>query len=189
MESRILTSEITIEDDILFCNCKWEEANGLLAESWTAYMELGKVLRTLKEGKYKGQFKAWVNDNLKFSYEWARILMNAYTRYELSGFNDKPAASIKEYAKDNPSCPKSDIDKLAEAGELTLADLLKPAPLPKREQMAQDWMVNNPGPYDECDKFLLMRTLPMLKAAVKKFGPIAISQLEVLASMIKSDRL
>lgn len=103
-----MTDIITEQDDILFCNAKWEEANGLLSDSWAAYMELGKELRELKEGKYKGRFKQWVNDNLKFTYEWARILMNGYTRYELSGFNDKPAASIKEYAKDNSGCPEPD---------------------------------------------------------------------------------
>jgi len=91
--------EIKVNDDVVFCNCKWEEANGLYSDAWGCYMELGKHLRELKEGKLKGQFTEWCAQELEFSYDWANILIKAYKRYELSEFTDPPQINIQLYAE------------------------------------------------------------------------------------------
>lgn len=92
---------IQVKEDkqALWCNCKWEEAKDLLKGGWECYMELGKELRELKEGTYKGQFTAWCNRELEFSYDWANILIKAYSRYELSEFKDQPETNIQYYAE------------------------------------------------------------------------------------------
>lgn len=96
---------ILIKNDnrAVFCNSKWAEANGLASDAWGCYMELGKELRMLKDGELKGQFKEWCGQELEFSYDWARILMNAYSRYELSEFKDAPQSNIRLYASEDDS--------------------------------------------------------------------------------------
>ena len=82
-----------------FCNAKWDEANGLASDAWECYMELGRELRVWRDGKMKGRFTEWCNENLQFSYDWANILIKAYNRYELSEFTDPPQINIQSYAE------------------------------------------------------------------------------------------
>jgi len=165
-------------DHAAVCNAKWAEANALYGNAWECYMDLGKELRELKEGELKGRFKQWCNSELEFSYTWAKQLMSAYNKYELSGFTDEPQKSIKAYANSkggNPSCP----DEIG-----TLADLLKPEPMTKREQTVHDWITKNPGQYDEMDKEFLSKILPVLKGLVKKYGNQVIFQAREILPMI-----
>jgi hypothetical protein len=180
-----------------FCNTKWAEANSLYGDAWRCYMELGKHLQELKVGELKGRFKEWCETELEFSPQWVRILIRAYNRYELSGFDDEPQGSIETYAKGKSTFPSNsktkenlEIDNLAESGDLTLAGILTlEKPMTKKEQVIQAWIDKNPGKYDEIDKEILSKVLPMLKAMVKKHGPIVVLHAQEIVSMIKSKDL
>lgn len=183
---------IQVNDDVVFCNCKWSEANGLASDAWGCYMELGKHLRELKEGKHKGKFKQWCAQELDFTYEWANKLIKAYQRYELSGFTDAPPASIEVYAEVKSTSlsngkGKSEFEKRMDNGGMSLADLLTfEEPLSKREQMIEDWIKKNPGQYDDIDRFVLSRAIPMLRAVAKRYGSQGILQAREVFPQIKS---
>jgi hypothetical protein len=59
----------------------------------------------------------------------------------------------------------------------------------KVEQMVEKWIDKNPGKYDEIDREILSKVLPMLKAMVKKHGHIVVLHAQEIVSMIRSKDL
>jgi hypothetical protein len=126
-------------------------------------------------------------DNLSFEHHKEVASLPAESQKQLLTIASKDKLSTRQLrgmVKELKT--KSDLDKLAESGKLTMADLLttNTQVMTKKEQVIQDWVDKNYRNADEIDLELIGKIIPILKAMKKKYGPVVVEHFRELSVLI-----